>query len=441
MLRQAVFVILAVLVLAAGGWATRWLVLNQPVAKVVAPPAPRRIVRVMRLKKQDRTLWVKGYGSVRPKTELSVAPQVSGRVVRRAPGFRTGGFIRKGALLFQIDPADYRLEIERRRAEIVRLEADAARLDQEEKNYDADLAIAERHMKVVSEEVRRNRRLRGQGVISAGQYDQSRRSFLQQEMTVQSIRNALALLPVRRMQKRAALEASRAALRKARLELSRASVRAPFDARVRETSLDVGDFASAGRPVGVIYDVSALEVPVSLPVEDARWALPRARGALFPRDGEGEKPPLPAARVSWSRLGRKFEWEGRVSLVEAGLDASTRALTLVVEVSESSESRASGERPPLFVGMFVQAAIEGAALRGVFVIPRAALRAEDRVYLLDEGRLRIAKAEVVRKEEEGAVIRGGVSEGDLLILSPVPDPIPGMRLEARAGDAAGGAAR
>ena len=441
MLRQTVFIILAVLTLGAGGWATKWLIENRPVAEVVAPPAPRRFVRAARLKKRDKTFWVRGFGVVRPKTELSVVPQVSGRVVERAAGFRTGGFVRKGALLFRIDAADYRLEIERRRAEIARLEADLARLGREEENHRADMAIAERHMEVVSEEVRRNGRLRRQGVVSAGQYDQSRQNFLRQERTVQSIRNALALLPVQLRQKRAAIDVSRAALKRALLQLSRTRVTAPFDARVRETSLDVGDFAAAGRPVGVIYDVSALEVPVSLPVEEARWAFPRARGAFFPRGQEEAKRLLPAARVSWSRLGEKFEWEGRVSLVDAGLDASTRALTLVVEVSEPLKNRSPGERPPLFVGMFVRAEIEGVTMSDVFVIPRAALRAGDRVYLLEEGRLRIQKAEVVRKDEEGVVIKSGVKEGDLLILSPVSDPVPGMRLEARGEKAPGVSAR
>ncbi len=436
MSRQKIFILLAVLVLAVGGWGTRWLIQSQPEPEVVIPAAPRRFVRTMRLKKQDRTFRVRGFGTVRPKTELAIVPEVSGRVIRRAPGFRAGGFIRKGELLFQIDPTDYQLAVDRRTAEGEQLRADISRLKQEEKNHQADLDIAERHMEVVRQEIERNRRLRRQGVISSGQYDQSQQNFLRQEKTVQAIQNALSLLPVQLRQKRAALNVIRSELRRAVLQLSRTKIVSPFDARARKTSLDVGDFASAGQSVGAIYDVSALEVPVSLPVQDVRWAFRRIRGASFPRSQEEVKRFFPAARVSWSQFGKKFAWEGRVSLVDSGLDESTRALTLVVEIPEPMKNWAPGEHPPLLVGMFVQAELEGVTMSGVYVIPRAALRAQDQVYLLDDGKLRIQKVQVIRKSEDGVVIKSGVDENARIILSAIPDPVPGMKLGARTGSAA-----
>ena len=433
MSRQKIFIILAVLVLAIGGGVTKWLIDNRPELETVTPPAPRRFVRTILLRKQDKTFWVKGFGTVRPKTELSVVPEVSGKVVERSPGFRTGGFIRKRGLLFQIDSADYKLAIERREAEIAQLRADMARLRQEEKNHQADLNIAERHMELVTQEIKRNRKLRTQGVISSGQYDQSQQNFLRQERTLQSIKNVLALLPVQLRQKRAALEANRSELKRAILQLSRTKIVAPFDARVRETSLDVGDFASAGKSVGRIYDVSVLEVPVSLPVEDVRWTFRRIREVSFPRSQEEVKPFFPAASVSWSQFGKKFEWKGRVSLVDAGLDESTRTLTLIVEIPEPMKNWMPGEHPPLFVGMFVEVEIEGVTMPDVYVIPRAALRERDHVYLLDDGRLRIQKVQVIRKDQDGVVIKNGVNESSRIILSPIPAPVSGMKLSEQNG--------
>ena len=441
MSRQKVFIVLAVVVLAVGAVITRLVIQNRPKPEVVIAPEPRRFVRTMLLKKQNKTFWVKGFGTVRPKRELSIVPEVSGKVVERSPGFRTGGFIKKGDLLFQIDPADYELAIERRKAEIAQLRADIARLRQEEKNHQADLDIAERHLELVSQERERNDRLRRQGVISSGQYDQSQQNFLRQERTVQSIKNVLALLPVQLRQKRAALNASRSELKRAALQLSRTKLVSPFDARVRETSLDAGDFAAVGKSVGKIYDVSVLEVPVSLPVEDARWVFRRNQGAAFPRSQEEVKPFLPTARVSWSQFGEKVEWRGRVSLVDSGLDESTRALTLVVEIPEPMKNWMPGEHPPLFVGMFVEVNIKGVTMPDVFVIPRAALRERDHVYLLDEGILRIQKVEVIRKGQDGVVIRNGVNENARIIISAIPDPVSGMRLNDQNGIAEGASAQ
>ncbi len=441
MSRQKVFIVLAVVVLAVGAVITRLVIQNRPKPEVVIAPEPRRFVRTMLLKKQNKTFWVKGFGTVRPKRELSIVPEVSGKVVERSPGFRTGGFIKKGDLLFQIDPADYELAIERRKAEIAQLRADIARLRQEEKNHQADLDIAERHLELVSQERERNNRLRRQGVISSGQYDQSQQNFLRQERTVQSIKNVLALLPVQLRQKSAALSASRSELQRAVLQLSRTKLVSPFDARVRDTSLDAGDFAAAGQSVGKIYDVSVLEVPVSLPVEDARWVFRRNQGAAFLRSQEEVKPFLPTARVSWSQFGEKVEWRGLVSLVDSGLDESTRALTLVVEIPEPMKNWMPGEHPPLFVGMFVEVNIKGVTMPDVFVIPRAALRERDHVYLLDEGILRIQKVEVIRKGQDGVVIRNGVNENARIIISAIPDPVSGMRLNDQNGIAGGASAQ
>ncbi len=428
---------MAVLVLVAGGVITRQVVRNQPKPEIALPAAPRRFVRTMVLKKQNKTFRVKGFGTVRPKTELSIVPEVSGRVIKRSLGFRTGGFIRKGELLFQIDPADYKLAIERRKAEIGQLRADIARLRQEEKNHQADLNIARSHLELLAQEIQRNKKLRRQGVISSGQYDQSQQNFLRQERTVQSIKNVLSLLPVQSRQKRAALDANRSELKRAGLQLSRTKMVAPFDARARETSLDVGDFASAGKSVGRIFDVSVLEVPVSLPVEDVRWVFRRIQEVSFPRSQEEVKPFFPAARVSWNQFGKKFEWKGRVSLVDSGLDESTRALTLVVEIPEPMKNWVPGEHPPLFVGMFVQVEIEGVTMPDVYVIPRAALRARDHVYLLDDGKLRIQKVQVIRKGQDDVVIKNGVNENAQIILSAIPDPVSGMKLSSLNGSTPG----
>lgn len=306
MSRQKVFVILAV-----GGGVTRWLIENRPKPDVALPTPPRRFVRTMLLKKQDKTFRLKGFGTVRPKTELSIVPEVSGRVTESSSSFRTGGFVQRGDLLFQIDPTDYELAIERRRAEIAQLMADIARLRQKEENRQADLDIAVRQVELVTGEMQRNERLREQSVISSGQYDLSRQNFFRQQRTVQSIENGLSLLPVRLRQKRAALEASRSEFKRAALQLSRTTIMAPLDARVRETSLDAADFAGAGRLVGRTFDVSALEVPVSLPVEDARWAFRRIREASFPCTQEEARPLFPPARITWKEFGKKVEWNGK----------------------------------------------------------------------------------------------------------------------------------
>lgn len=429
-LRQKKILVSAALVFILGIGLTAFLVRNPREAKTVEPVKKGLLVRTLRLKKQKSTFLINAFGSVRPRNEIKVVAEVSGRAIQRSDGFRDGGFIKKGGTLFEIDPVDYKLAVAQREAELAQLKADISRLVQEEKNYRADLAISLRYLDVVKNELKRNQRLRKQNVVSPGTLDISLQAVLRQESEVQRINNLISLVAPNLAQKKAALDVTRVRLEEARLNLIRTRIIAPFDARVRNSNLAVGDYIREGNTVGTIYDSSVLEVPVSVPVEEARWAFRRLVGQQFPRTQDEVQQYFSSAKISWSRFGETFEWPGRVTLVGAGLDEATRAVTMVVEVPEPFKSWKPGKHPPLTVGMFVKVSIEGVTLPDVYVIPRSALRPGDQIYLYRGGVLDMLSVKVIRKGQNEVVFRNGVKEGDSLILSAIPAAVAGMRLRA-----------
>ncbi len=435
MSRQKWFAAAAIAVLAGGGALTFSLFRNPRETKPIEVVDRGRLVRTVRLDKKEKTFWISGFGTVRPRNEIKVVAEVSGRVIRRSAGFRDGGFLEKGDLLFEIEPVDYKLSVAQRRAEIAQLEADIDRLRQEEKNFRADLSISERHFKVVQKELKRNQRLRKQGVVSPGKLDIALQAVLRQERTVQVSRSSLALINPQLAQKKASLEVTRARLGEAALNLERTRILAPFDARVRDTKLEVGNYVREGNVVGSIYDSSVLEVPVSVPVEDARWVFRRVPDmASFPRSQEEVERFFPSARILWSRFGQTFEWDGRVTLVGAGLDEATRAMTMVVEVPEPYKKWIPGRHPPLTVGMFVRVNIKGITIPDVYVIPRSALRPRDQVFIFRDGKLDVRPVQILRKGEDEVVVQNGLKDGERLILSAIPAAVPGMRLRSSDSD-------
>ena len=95
------------------------------------------------------------------------------------------------------------------------------------------------------------------------------------------------------------------------------------------------------------------------------------------------------------------------------------------------------DRPPLAVGLFVEADIVGRIARDVFVLPLVALRpgnpmdpdAPDAVHVIDaENRLRIRPIEVLRTERELVVIGEGLAPGEQVSLSPLQAVVDGMRV-------------
>ena len=86
--------------------------------------------------------------------------------------------------------------------------------------------------------------------------------------------------------------------------------------------------------------------------------------------------------------------------------------------------------------MFVEAAIEGHHVRGVFAVPPIAMRNDRTVMVVDrDDRLRLRRVEVLRKEADRVLVTSGLRAGELLCLSPLDVVTDGMAV--RVADATG----
>lgn len=86
----------------------------------------------------------------------------------------------------------------------------------------------------------------------------------------------------------------------------------------------------------------------------------------------------------------------------------------------------------MFVNLFVTAELRGAELADVVVLPRAALRNDDRVWVIDaEDRLRPRDVELVRKERDTVVLRSGVSAGERVCTTPLDLVTDGMSVRVQ----------
>jgi multidrug efflux pump subunit AcrA (membrane-fusion protein) len=98
----------------------------------------------------------------------------------------------------------------------------------------------------------------------------------------------------------------------------------------------------------------------------------------------------------------------------------------VVARVENPYERSDG-RPPLAVGLFVDAEILGRRVEDVIVLPRAALRDGDVVHVVDaEDRLRLREVSVLRRHRDEVVISSGLAPGERVSLTPLATPVEGM---------------
>ncbi|MEO0448970.1 MAG: efflux RND transporter periplasmic adaptor subunit [Pseudomonadota bacterium] len=333
--------------------------------------------------KSDLDFTVIAQGEVRPQREIVVAPQISGRIAYVSPDFIDGGFIRRGQVLVRLEVADYELSV-------VRAQSGVASAEQRLAREEAEAEIAQ------------------QDLINLGITDSS----------------PLARREPQLAEARAALESAKAQLADAQLALSRTAVVAPFDGRVREENVDVGQFASPGQSLGRVFATDIVEV--ALPITDdelGRLGLPLAFA-------ETARNPGPEVVFSASVAGEPRQWIGRVTRSSAAVNAQTRLINIIAELNDPYDT-GSDNGAPMAPGLFVNAEIAGTKIEDLFVAPRSAIRGGNNIFVGNpaEGELRIFEVDLVFSSPDGAWFRSpDVSVGDLAITSPIRGSNDGMSI-------------
>ena len=120
------------------------MVRNRPVAEIQSPPIEPPGVRVHVVELSDVDMSVISEGTVRPRTESELVPEISGRVTSIAHSFAEGGFFEEGETLVEIDPFDYEQAVITARSQLAQ---SRLRLAQEE----AEAEIAQREWDEIGE--------------------------------------------------------------------------------------------------------------------------------------------------------------------------------------------------------------------------------------------------------------------------------------------------
>lgn len=372
-----------VLVLAAGFVIIQVLIAAKPEPEKKDEEARPISLYVDQVKSEVVTLSVRTQGEVRPKTEIDLIPQVSGRIVAMSESFNEGAEFTPDSMLLKIDDTDYRLAAIRAEARVAEAQTELER----------EQATA----KMKAEEWRDGRK------------DQEPTPF------------ALNLTQVK--QAEAMLLSAKADLRKTRLDLERTEIRVPFYGRVRERHVGIGQFVTAGTVVARVFSIDIAEV--RLPLTDSQLVELKLPLGYMAED------PLTAPRVNFrAALGdREFFWQGHIVRIDAAVNKDTRLIYATAEVIDPYGLGAT-EGMPMAVGMFVSAEIEGVEEQAAYVMPRLALRNEDKVYVINaENHLEIRTVKVLSTSEDQVMVTSGVSQGEHVVTSTLPNAVDGMDVE------------
>jgi len=331
--------------------------------KTNPPESFAPLVKVEEARVQDIRMIVSGSGTVKPKVEVEIVPQVSGKIVWINPQFKAGGFIRSEEKLLKIDPRDYELAVQQ-----------------------AEAAVAEAEVYLDVEQ-------------SEAQVAKTEWRQLHPDTEPSS---PLVLREPQIKQAEARLKSAEAALATAKLSLERTQLSLPLDVRVVSETVDLGQYVMAGKTLGTSYGVEAVEI--ELPLEDWELAWFEIPDARVSYNGGNPSNKKTVAKVKAEFAGTEHTWEGYVVRTVGQVDKTSRMISVVVEVPEPFDT--SGGKAALLPGIFAQVLIEGEFLKDAVAIPRDVLREDSKVWVVRNKRLYVQPFRIV----QAALLPGIISE-------------------------------
>lgn len=370
---------LLILLLGVGGF----VALNKmkKVPQRQKPPQLGVLVDVIELRAETQQIKVHTTGTVNAEQEISLVPEVSGKVVWLAPQFVSGGLFQSGNLLLKVEASDYQLAVEKARAEIARAEV-ALRTEQER-------ALV------------------------------AQQEWQRMELTDKGEPGPLVTREIQLLQEQANLAAANANLKQAQLNLQRTELSAPYNGRIRQEQVDLGQYLRAGTSIGTFAGTDRAEIQAPLPVGELAWLS-------IPAGTNSE-----AGSTAIIRIPDQAEpyWQGRVTRSLGEIDASSRMATVVVSIDDPYRLQNGEKKSALLNGQFVEVEFLGAQLEQIIRIPRDALRSGGQVWIADQdNRLSLRAVNILRREQQTLLIDRGLAAGDKLIMTTLSGAADGLLL-------------
>ena len=347
---------------------------NPPSTKRGRPSAvPQLNVQVQKLTRDDMAITIASYGTIKPRTQSRLLPQVSGQIINISPKFRAGGFFEQGDVLVQLDQRDLVAEVKIAQSSL----------------FSAKQGLSEEQARV----------------------EQAKLDW--QRLGNSTKAPDLVLRKPQLMAAESAVYSAQAGLTKAELALERSDIVAPYTGRILSKSVDVGQVVSVGTELAEIYAVDYVEIRLPLKNKDLPYmVLPES--SRYEDVNEQEQPTV----TIYSDLVARQSWQGKVVRTEGAFDAESQQLFVVAQIDDPYGKNDDGNLP-LKIGQYVSAKIQGKVIKKALAIPNSAIYQGSYVYVVEENILKRKNITIAWQNDDVAVIKSGLEAQEMLVLTPL----------------------
>lgn len=351
-----------------------------------------------------------GYGTSRSMNDADIVAEVAGRVVERPASIEPGMKVEVGSVLMRLDASDYTNALNAANQAANAIEAQINGLSVESERVGTQIQLAQDEISAAQSDLDRTIRAIEAGAGSAGETDVKTAALRRVQREVETLKERFELIPSRRAQLLAQLASQRANAATAQENLKRSTIRSPIAGLIQSVEARRGDWVALGSPIARVLDLSRLEIPIRLPASSSRWIGLGDSVQLWEGDPTNEP-----------------DQSGIITRIAPEADASSRTITIYVEVEQNPDAR-----DRLNPGRFVLGRVHSLDARPRFVVPRRAIQSNRVMIAVPQknGVHRIAVHPITTAyfiegkidtldplEDQWAVVGSGLRDGELIVVS------------------------
>jgi len=341
--------------------------------------APLASVRIETIEARPLTITSELSGRIAAPRIAQVRARVDGVVLQRT--FREGSDVKQGDVLFRIDPAPFKADLESAEASLRKSQANAFQARLQEQRY----------AQLVDEKA-----------VSAQDYDNARATLRQTEADV---------------------AASKAAVDRAKLNLGYATVTAPISGRIGRALVTEGALVGQNEstPLALIQQLNPIHADLTQSTRELNDLRRAFRSGHLQQVGQDQ---IKATLIQDD--GSLYPLPGKLLFSDISVDPGTGQIILRSEFPNPDLD--------LLPGSFVRVRLEQAVNREGISVPQRAIQRDSagvaQVLLLDD-ELRVGQqpVELGAVQDNRWIVTGGLKPGDRIVIEGLQHAKPGEKVQ------------
>lgn len=366
---RKISIVLGLIVLAGAGY------LAKSLSQKKAPPKKKEVsavvireVEVIAVKNSEVSSKLAIQGSLEAYHKVDIFAEVTGMLPNTTRVLKAGNYIKKGAILLNIDKEEAQLNILSQKSNLLNaitqlmpnLKIDYPESFQQWKTY-LDNFDVEQSVKVFPSPLNDQEK-----------YFIASKNILSQYYTIKSAEN----------------------------RLQKYTVYAPFSGVITQSNINPGSLVRVGQKMGELMGTGVYEMKATVNLTDLKFIKLGNKVSLYSESMEGS-------------------WRGTVKRISDQIDPNTQSVVIFISVNNRN----------LREGMYLRGTLNSRSIKNAIKIPIELLVNQNQVYIVNNGKLVLQKIEVENKSANHAIIKG-LADETLLLKEKIIGAYEGLKVKA-----------